>query len=201
MKEKIDLISKKGFFFHKSSIIEKGSLIGKNSKIWHYSHISSGSKIGKNCVLGQNTFVGGGAKIGNNVKIQNNVSIFDKVVIHNNVFCGPSVVFTNVLNPRAEINRKLEYKKTQICNGVTIGANATIICGIEIGEYAFIAAGAVVTKNVKPYELIAGVPGKKIGWISMYGIKMKFNNKNKIYKCEYTSQKYQLTKNEVKRIK
>ncbi len=200
MVEKLDLIAKDGFFIHKSSALEKGCSIGKNTKIWHYSHISKGSKIGKNCVLGQNTFMGGGAQIGNNVKIQNNVSLFDKVIIHDNVFCGPSVVFTNVLNPRAEINRKKEYKKTKINNGVTIGANATIVCGIEIGEYAFIAAGAVVTKNVKPFELIAGVPGKRIGWMSVYGIQMKFNKDN-VYKCKFTKQIYKLTNNEVKIIK
>ena len=190
--KKLDLKEKKGFYYHRSSIIDTNSNIGKNTKVWHFSHVSSGSIIGENCILGQNTFIGSGAKIGNNVKIQNNVSIYDQVIIGDDVFCGPSVVFTNVINPRSEIERKNEYKQTLIGRGVTIGANSTIVCGVEIDEYAFIAAGAVVTSKVNKYELMAGVPAKKIGWMSKYGTKMQFNNKNKLFECKYTGTIYKL---------
>jgi len=195
MKKKFDLKSKNGFYYHKSSIIDPKSDIGKNTKIWHFSHISSGSTVGEDCVLGQNTFIGSGAKIGNNVKIQNNVSVYDQVIINDDVFCGPSVVFTNVINPRSEVERKSEYKQTWIGRGVTIGANSTIVCGIKIDEYAFIAAGAVVTNKVNKFELVAGVPAVRIGWMSKYGIRMNFINK--IYKCKHTNTTYKLKNNKV----
>ena len=157
---------------HKSAIVDDGAIIGIGTSIWHWSHISSKAKIGKNCKIGQNIFIGNNVIIGNNCKIQNNVSIFEGVEIGNNVFCGPSMVFTNVLNPRSEINRKNEFKKTIIENGVTLGANSTIVCGIKIREYAFIGAGTVVLEDIKPFALIVGVPGKQIGWMSKDGEKL-----------------------------
>lgn len=197
MKKKLDLKKKNDFYYHKSSIIDSNSNIGKNTKIWHYSHVSSGSIVGQNCILGQNTFIGNGARIGNNVKIQNNVSIYDQVIISDDVFCGPSVVFTNVINPRSEVERKDEYKTTFVGRGVTIGANSTIICGIKIEEYAFIAAGAVVTKKVNKFELVAGVPAVKIGWMSKHGMRMEFKNKDKVYKCKYSNTIYKLNNGKV----
>ena len=154
---------------HETAIIDEGSTIGENTKIWHWAHICSGAIIGNNCSFGQNTYVANDVFIGNNVKVQNNVSIYDSVIIEDDVFCGPSMVFTNVINPRSSIPRKSEYKKTLVRKGATIGANATIICGVEIGEYAFIAAGAVVTKDVPSYCLLAGVPAKQIGWVDKRG--------------------------------
>ncbi|MFO0319087.1 MAG: DapH/DapD/GlmU-related protein, partial [Neisseriaceae bacterium] len=150
---------------HESSIIDQGAEIGEDTRIWHFSHVCGGAKIGKNCSLGQNVFIGNDVVIGNNVKIQNNVSVFDAVILEDDVFCGPSMVFTNVYNPRSKIARKNEYRKTVVRKGATIGANATIICGIEIGEYAFIGAGAVVKNDVKSFALMAGVPARCIGWM------------------------------------
>lgn len=159
-------------FIHDTAIIDQGATIGKNTKIWHWVHVSGGAKIGSKCSLGQNVFVGNKVVIGNSVKIQNNVSIYDNIILEDYVFCGPSMVFTNVTNPRSEIERKTEYKTTIVRKGVTIGANAVIVCGNNIGEYAFIGAGAVVTKDVKPYALIVGNPGKQIGWMSRFGEKI-----------------------------
>lgn len=188
-------------YIHPSAIVDEGVKVGKYSKIWHWVHICEGANIGESCILGQNVFVAGRAKIGNNVKIQNNVSIFDYVEIGNNVFCGPSVVFTNVYNPRSEISRKKEYKKTKIEDGVTLGANSTIICGIEIGEYAFIGAGSVVNKNVKPYALMVGVPAKQIGWMSAFGERIKIPLKgDKKYTCPNTGDSYSLKKDFLVRI-
>tara|TARA_Y100000994_G_scaffold247800_1_gene253920 strand:- start:76 stop:690 length:615 start_codon:yes stop_codon:yes gene_type:complete len=152
-----------------SALIDKGATIGAKTKIWHWVHICSEAKIGENCSFGQNVFVANKVKIGNNVKVQNNVSIYDNVTLQDNVFCGPSVVFTNVKNPRSNIQRKNEYKNTLIKKGASLGANSTIICGTLIGENAFVAAGAVVTKDVKAYALVKGVPAKQVGWISEYG--------------------------------
>jgi UDP-2-acetamido-3-amino-2,3-dideoxy-glucuronate N-acetyltransferase len=152
-----------------SAIIDEGALVGDGTHIWHWTHICSGARIGKNCSVGQNVFIGNEVLIGDNVKIQNNVSVYDSVTIEDDVFCGPSMVFTNVINPRSAISRKKEYRKTLIKKGATIGANATIICGTIIGEYAFIGAGAVVNNNVKAYALMVGVPAKHIGWMSQYG--------------------------------
>lgn len=154
---------------HPTAIIDDGAYIGSNNKIWHWTHVSSGATIGNECVLGQNVYVGGKAVIGNNVKVQNNVSIYDSVVIEDDVFCGPSMVFTNVINPRAFIERKDKYKITKVCVGASIGANATIICGVTLGKYCMIGAGAVVTKDVKPHALIVGVPGERVGWVSHAG--------------------------------
>jgi UDP-2-acetamido-3-amino-2,3-dideoxy-glucuronate N-acetyltransferase len=158
-----------GFFVHETSIIDNGAKIGAGTKIWHWVHISGGAVIGEGCSLGQNVFVGNKVKIGNNVKIQNNVSIYDNVTLEENVFCGPSMVFTNVVNPRSEIPRKEEYKDTLVKKGATLGANSTIICGNTIGQYAFIAAGAVVTKDVPDYALMVGVPARHVGWVSRFG--------------------------------
>lgn len=154
---------------HPTALVDDGAIVGKGSRIWHWVHVSANATIGLNCSLGQNVFVGNKVVIGNNVKIQNNVSVYDNVAIEDDVFCGPSMVFTNVYNPRAAISRKNEYRHTLIRKGATLGANCTIICGVEIGKFAFIGAGAVVNKNVPDYALIVGVPGKQIGWMSEFG--------------------------------
>lgn len=159
----------KSYFAHETAFIDKGAFIGNATRIWHFSHVMAGAVIGNNCILGQNTFVGSKAVIGNGVKIQNNVSIYDAVVIEDDVFCGPSCVFTNVINPRSFVERKDEFKETKIKKGASIGANATIICGVTIGEYAMIGAGAVVTKDVKPYALMMGIPAIQKGWVSKLG--------------------------------
>jgi len=175
----------------KTAIIDKGVEIGNHSKIWQWVHICSGAVIGERCSFGQNVFVASKVNIGNNVKVQNNVSIYDNVVIEDNVFCGPSMVFTNVINPRAEISRKNEYKKTLIKSGVSLGANCTIICGTSIGEYAFIAAGAVVTKDVKPFALMIGAPARQTGWMSAYGEKIPLPLKGEgEWICDYSQTKY-----------
>jgi len=159
------------YYAHPSAIIDPGAKIGKGTKIWHFCHIGPEAVIGERCSLGQNVYVGK-AKIGNGVKIQNNVSVYDEVEIEDDVFCGPSMVFTNVYNPRAAIPRKDEYRKTKVGKGVTIAANATIICGINLGEYSFIGAGAVVSRDVKPYALMVGVPARQTGWMSRHGEKL-----------------------------
>lgn len=158
-------------FIHSSAVVDFGARIGRGTKIWHFCHIGPKAVIGQGCTLGQNVFVGN-AKIGNRVKIQNNVSVYDEVEIEDEVFCGPSMVFTNVWNPRAAISRKHEYRKTQVRKGVTIGANATVLCGITLGEYSFIGAGAVVNRDVKPYALMTGVPARQSGWISRQGARL-----------------------------
>ena len=172
-------------FIHSTSVVSEDSTIGTGSKIWHFSHIFGGSSIGKNCIIGQNVMIGPGVKIGNGCKIQNNVSIYQGVILEDEVFCGPSCVFTNVKNPRAFINRKNEFKKTIIRKGASIGANSTLICGIEIGRYALIAAGALVSKNVKPFSLMIGIPAKFKGWVSEAGEILK---KNLV--CPRTGKKY-----------
>lgn len=164
------------FFAHESSYIDDNIHIGDNTKIWHYSHVLSGSQIGENCSFGQNCVVGPKVTIGNGVKVQNNVSIYEGVEIEDDVFLGPSMVFTNVINPRAFIVRKSEFKKTLLKKGCSIGANATIICGVTIGEYALIGSGAVVNKDVKPYALVVGVPARQIGWVSRAGNTLKFDD-------------------------
>lgn len=163
------------YFVHKSSYIDSNSSIGKGTKIWHFSHIMSDCKIGENCSFGQNCVVGANVKIGSGVKVQNNVSIYEGVEIEDDVFLGPSMVFTNVTNPRAFISRKEEFKKTLLKKGCSIGANATIICGVTIGEYALIGSGAVVNKDVKPYALMVGVPARQIGWVSKAGNTLVFD--------------------------
>lgn len=155
---------------HETAIIDEGAQIGDGTKVWHWTHICAGAKIGENCSFGQNVFVANDVVIGNNVKVQNNVSIYDAVTLEDDVFCGPSMVFTNVYNPRSAISRKDAFRKTLVKKGATIGANATIVCGITIGEYAFIGAGAVVNKDVEPYALMAGVPARRIGSITEDGV-------------------------------
>ena len=159
----------KPFWAHETALIDQPATIGDNTKVWHFAHVMSGAKIGTGCSLGQNVFVGSKAVIGNGCKIQNNVSVYDDVILADEVFVGPSAVFTNVVNPRAFIVRKDEYRRTEVARGASIGANATIVCGHNIGAYAFVAAGAVVTKNVQPYALVAGVPARRIGWICRCG--------------------------------
>jgi UDP-2-acetamido-3-amino-2,3-dideoxy-glucuronate N-acetyltransferase len=154
---------------HETAIVDPGAQIGTGTRIWHWVHICSGARIGERCSFGQNVFVGNDVIIGNNCKVQNNVSIYDAVTLEDDCFCGPSMVFTNVYNPRSAVTRKDEYRRTLVKRGATIGANATIVCGVTLGEYAFIAAGAVITKDVKPYALMAGVPARQIGWMSQHG--------------------------------
>lgn len=157
---------------HPSAIVDDGATIGDGTAIWHWVHVCAQAKIGNGCSLGQNVFIGNKVVIGNNVKIQNNVSVYDNVTLEDDVFCGPSMVFTNVYNPRSAVSRKNEYRNTLVKRGATIGANATIVCGVTIGEYSFIGAGAVVNRDVKPYALMAGVPAKQIGWLSRHGQKL-----------------------------
>ena len=162
-------------FVHSTAIIDDGAIIGEDCRVWHWVHICGGARIGNKCSFGQNVFVGNEVFIGNNVKIQNNVSVYDAVTLEDDVFCGPSMVFTNVKNPRSSISRKNEYKSTHVKKGVTLGANCTVICGVTIGKYAFIAAGAVITKNVPDYALMAGVPAKRIGWVDEAGQRLEKN--------------------------
>jgi UDP-2-acetamido-3-amino-2,3-dideoxy-glucuronate N-acetyltransferase len=157
------------FSVHETALVDEGASIGAGSRIWHWVHVCAGARIGKDCVLGQNVFVGNRVVIGNNCRIQNNVSVYDNVTLEDDVFCGPSMVFTNVYNPRAAVSRKDEYRDTIVRQGATLGANCTIICGVTIGEHAFIAAGAIVNRDVKPYSLMAGVPARHIGWMSRHG--------------------------------
>jgi UDP-2-acetamido-3-amino-2,3-dideoxy-glucuronate N-acetyltransferase len=177
------------YFKHETAIVDDGATIGDTSKIWHFSHVMNAA-IGEHCILGQNVFVANNVVIGNAVKIQNNVSLYEGVVVEDAVFIGPSVVFTNVINPRSFIERKNEYKKTIIKKGASIGANSTIICGITIGEYAFIGAGCVITKDVLPFALMKGNPAKQDGWMSEAGAKLFFHNGISI--CELTNEKYKL---------
>lgn len=154
---------------HPTAIIDEGAAIGDGTRIWHWVHVSSGARIGNDCSLGQNVFVGNMVVIGRNCKIQNHVSVYDNVTLEDDVFCGPSMVFTNVFNPRSHVPRKNEYHNTLVKRGATLGANCTIVCGVTIGEYAFVGAGSVITEDVKPYALIVGVPGRQVGWMSQHG--------------------------------
>ena len=168
----------KNYFIHESSFLDENVTVGQGTKIWHFCHLLKNTVLGKNCSLGQNCVVGPRVTLGTNVKVQNNVSIFEGVECEDDVFLGPSMVFTNIINPRAFINRKNQFKKTLLKRGCTIGANATIVCGIEIGEYSLIGSGSVVTKNVDPFSLMVGVPARKIGWVSKAGNTLKFNKEN-----------------------
>ena len=188
------------YFKHPSAFVDEGCDIGAGVKIWHFSHIMPGCIIGENCNIGQNVVVSPKVILGKNVRVQNNVSIYEGVICEDDVFLGPSMVFTNVINPRSAVSRKAEFKTTVVKKGASIGANATIICGNNIGEYAFIGAGAVVTKDVSPYSLVIGNPAKHTGWMSEYGMKLNFN-KNNIAVCEGSGQEYILENNQVKRIK
>lgn len=178
---------------HPTAIVDHGAEIGEGTRIWHWVHICSQAKIGNGCSFGQNVFVGNDVVIGNNCKVQNNVSIYDAVTLEDDVFCGPSMVFTNVYNPRSAVTRRDEYRKTLVKKGATLGANSTIVCGTTIGEYAFIAAGAVINKDVKPYALMAGVPAKQIGWMSQHGERLNLpldGNADDV--CKYTGMLYKL---------
>ena len=178
---------------HASAIIDEGAQIGEGSRVWHWVHISGGAKIGRDCSFGQNVYVGNRVVIGNNCKVQNNVSVYDNVTLEDDVFCGPSMVFTNVYNPRSAVSRKDEYRNTLVKRGVTIGANATIVCGTTLGEYAFVAAGAVINRDVKPYALMAGVPALQIGWMSQHGDKLDLPLSGQgTAKCLATGNMYQL---------
>jgi UDP-2-acetamido-3-amino-2,3-dideoxy-glucuronate N-acetyltransferase len=187
---------------HPSAIVDEGAQIGAGSRVWHFAHICAGARIGKGVSLGQNVFVGDKVVIGDRCKIQNNVSIYDNVTLEVGVFCGPSMVFTNVYNPRALIERKAEYKHTLVKKGASLGANCTIVCGVTVGEYAFIGAGAVINKDVKPYALMVGVPAKQIGWMSHYGeqIPLPITGQGH-YTCPYTAQKYHLASGELREVK
>lgn len=179
---------------HPTAIIDAGAKIGHDTKVWHWCHVSSGAVIGSKCSLGQNVFIGNVVYIGDNVKIQNNVSVYDNVTLEDDVFCGPSMVFTNVYNPRSAISRKDEYRNTLVKQGATLGANCTIICGVTLGEYCFVAAGAVVNKDVKPFALVAGVPGKQIGWMSEFGEQLDIPlSGDGAARCRHTGSLYTLT--------
>lgn len=187
------------YFSHETAVIDVGCEIEEGTKIWHFSHIMSDSKIGKNCNIGQNVVVSPNVILGNNVKVQNNVSIYSGVICEDDVFLGPSMVFTNILNPRSAVVRKGKYLKTIVKKGASIGANATIICGNNIGEYALIGAGAVVTKEVLPYALVVGNPSKQIGWISEYGHRLNFDEDG-FASCKESGENYQLSNNNVVKI-
>jgi UDP-2-acetamido-3-amino-2,3-dideoxy-glucuronate N-acetyltransferase len=186
---------------HPSAIVDEGAQIGEGSRVWHFVHVCGGARIGKGVSLGQNVFVGNQVTIGDKCKIQNNVSVYDNVTLEEGVFCGPSMVFTNVYNPRSLIERKNEYRDTLTKKGATLGANCTIVCGTTVGEYAFIGAGAVVNKDVKPYALMVGVPARQIGWMSEYGeqIPLPVDGQGD-YICPYTGHQYKLSANTLKRV-
>lgn len=184
---------------HESAVIDEGSIIGDGSTIWHFSHLMTGCELGKNCNIGQNVVVSPGVKLGNNVKVQNNVSIYTGVTCEDDVFLGPSMVFTNITNPRSAVVRKGNYTQTIVKRGASIGANATIVCGHDIGEYAFIGAGAVVTRAVPAYALVVGNPARQIGWMSQYGHRLSFN-KEGIAVCRESNEKYKLENSSVIKI-
>ncbi len=188
------------YFSHSTAVVDNGCIIGQNTKIWHFSHIMPNCKIGDNCNIGQNVVISPYVILGNNVKIQNNVSIYTGVICDDDVFLGPSMVFTNVINPRSAINRKDQYSRTHVGKGASIGANATIVCGHDIGEFAFIGAGAVVTKTIKAYALVVGNPAKQIGWVGEYGHRLDFDDKGFAI-CKESKQVYQLENNCVVKIK
>ncbi|MDP4224323.1 MAG: acyltransferase [Bacteroidota bacterium] len=189
----------KGYFAHPTAVIDDGCKIGKGTKIWHFSHIMNGSEIGENCNIGQNVVVSPGVKLGRNVKVQNNVSIYTGVICEDDVFLGPSMVFTNIINPRSAVIRRDKYVPTLVEKGATIGANSTIVCGNRIGMYSFIGAGAVVTKEVKPYALVVGNPARQTGWMSEYGHRLSFDE-NGIAICPESREKYRLRDGMVSKI-
>ncbi len=181
------------FTAHETAIIDDGATIGSGSRVWHFVHVCAGAHIGEGVSLGQNVFVGNNVRIGDRCKIQNNVSVYDNVYLEQDVFCGPSMVFTNVYNPRSSVNRKSEYRDTYVNKGATLGANCTVVCGVTIGEFAFIGAGALVNRDIKPFELVVGVPGKQIGWMSEFGERLNLPiHGNGVETCEHTGQVYVL---------
>jgi UDP-2-acetamido-3-amino-2,3-dideoxy-glucuronate N-acetyltransferase len=189
----------KEYFAHETAVIDEGCEIGKGTKIWHFSHIMPKCQLGENCNIGQNVVVSPGVILGKNVKVQNNVSIYEGVICDDDVFLGPSMVFTNVINPRSAVNRKNEYLKTHVGKGASIGANATIVCGHDIGNFAFIGAGAVVTKTVPAYALVIGNPARQMGWMSEFGHRLEFNAEG-IAVCSESNEKYKLENNQVTKI-
>jgi UDP-2-acetamido-3-amino-2,3-dideoxy-glucuronate N-acetyltransferase len=192
-------MSHKDYFAHETAVIDEGCEIGKGTKIWHFSHIMPGARLGEKCNLGQNVVVSPDVVLGNNVKVQNNVSIYTGVICEDDVFLGPSMVFTNISNPRSAIVRRDQYEQTRVKNGATIGANATIVCGNDIGEYAFIGAGAVVTREVKPYSLVVGNPAKPIGWMSEYGHRLHFD-RDGVAVCPESKERYKLEKGQIRKV-
>lgn len=188
------------YFIHETAIVDEGANIGEGVKIWHFSHIMSNCKIGNKCNIGQNVVISPGVELGENVKVQNNVSIYEGVICDDDVFLGPSMVFTNVINPRSAVNRRGQYSRTHVGKGASIGANATIVCGHDIGPFAFIGAGAVVTKTVPPYALVVGNPARQLGWVSEFGHRLNFDEQG-IAVCEESQQEYKLENNTVSRIK
>lgn len=192
-------MSNTNFFAHETAVIDEGCNIGEGTKIWHFSHVMSNSTMGKNCNLGQNVVISPDVILGNNVKIQNNVSIYTGVICDDDVFLGPSCVFTNVINPRSGVNRRGQYEKTHIGLGASIGANATIVCGHDIGRFAFIGAGAVVTKTIPDYALVVGNPAKQIGWMSEYGHRLIFDENGDAI-CEESNERYKLANNSVTKL-
>jgi UDP-2-acetamido-3-amino-2,3-dideoxy-glucuronate N-acetyltransferase len=187
------------YFAHQTAVIDEGCRIGKGTKIWHFSHLMTGCTLGENCNIGQNVVISPGVVLGNNVKVQNNVSIYTGVTCGDDVFLGPSCVFTNITNPRSAVNRKSEYAATHVGRGATIGANATIVCGHDIGEFAFIGAGAVVTRNVPRYALLTGNPARQTGWMSEYGRRLEFDCNGRAV-CPESGQEYRLEGNDVRRV-
>ena len=188
------------YFSHDTAVIDEGAQIGDGSKVWHFSHIMSGAIIGIDCNLGQNVFVANNVELGNNVKVQNNVSIYEGVICEDDVFLGPSMVFTNVYNPRSAISRKEEYRKTLVKQGATIGANATIICGVTLGKYCFVGAGTVVRKDVPDYGMVVGVPAVQKGWMSEHGEQLHFDESTNKAKCKHTDAEYILEEGKVRRL-
>ncbi|MDW3649027.1 MAG: acyltransferase [Bacteroidia bacterium] len=187
------------YFVHESAVVDEGAIIGKGSKIWHFCHIMKGASLGEGCKLGQNVFVGDGVHLGNNVKIQNNVSVYAGVTCEDDVFLGPSMVFTNVRNPRSAVVRQGQYAETYLERGVSIGANATIVCGVRLGAFCFIGAGAVVTQNVPAYALLVGNPARQLGWMSEYGHRLEFDEEAKA-SCPESGEIYLLEANSVRKI-
>ncbi len=190
----------KGYFAHETAVVDQGADIGAGTKIWHFSHVMPNSKLGENCNIGQNVVISPEVVLGKNVKVQNNVSIYSGVICEEDVFLGPSCVFTNVINPRSGVNRRGSYSKTLVKKGASIGANATIVCGHDIGKFAFVGAGAVVTKTIPDYALVVGNPSEQIGWMSEYGHRLNFDENNKAI-CEESKQEYELSNDKVVRVK